>query len=99
MPYIEVKDIYGREFGVGVGGGVGSANKNLTNQAFIEPMQKLATSLESLHKALKARKCILACKTLQKDVTGDFNKIVDIVGYTGCPTYGSEDDDDQEDDE
>ncbi len=32
-------------------------------------------------------------------MTGDFNKIADIVGYTGCPTYSSEDDNDQEDDD
>ncbi len=62
-------------------------------------MKKLATSLESLHEALEVSKCNLACKRLQKDVTGKFNKIVDIVGYTGRPTYGSEYDADKEDDE
>ncbi len=80
-----------------MGGGGGSANKKLTKQAFTEPMQKLATSLESLHEALKARKCSLAYKMLQKDVTGDFNKIADIVGYNGRPTYSSEVDNNQED--
>ncbi len=38
MPYIKVKDIYGRELRVGVIGEGGSINKNLTKQAFTEPM-------------------------------------------------------------
>jgi len=96
MPYIEVKDVYGGEVGVGVEGGGGSANKKLTKQAFTDPMRKLTTSLESLHDALKDENCDLASKRLTKDVTGAFNNIVQLVSFNGRPSYGSDDDNDEE---
>ena len=98
MPYIEVKDVYGGEVGVGVEGGGGSANKKLTKQSFTDPMRKLTTSLESLHDALKDENCDLASKRLTKDVTGAFDKIAQLVSFNERPSYGSDDNNDEEQD-
>ncbi len=61
-------------------------------------MKKLATSLESLHEALEDRKWRVADDRLRKDVTGQFTKIADMVGYAGHPSNGSDDKSDEEDD-
>ncbi len=89
MQYIAVEDACGGEVGVGVGGaGGGSNNKKITKQAFTDSMQKLATSLKLLHYSLKVGNCNLASERLKKDVTGELNKISELVSYNGHPSYG-----------
>ena len=76
-PYIEVKDIYGGDGGAGEGGGGGTLNKRLTNQAFAKPMAKLATLLESLHEALRTNNYSTARERLMDGVNTQFIEITE----------------------
>ena len=96
-PYIEVKDVYGGEGGAGEGGGGGTSNKRLTKQAFAKPMEKLATSLESLHEALRTNNYATARERLMDGVNTQFIEIAEIVGYTARPSYSPSHDSDHDD--